>query len=212
MYLIRPSFEILTKIDRTEILKSIEKYGRTCYKSESKITDESASKFVKSIIERGHLSVIEHASVTVKIICDRGVSHELVRHRLASYSQESTRYVNYNNKGLTFIIPPLSIIEPGEYNSDCLGNDSLIDSYWYIAMSNTEIIYNKLIELGQKPEEARSVLPNSTKTEIIMTANLREWLHVFKMRCDTAAHPQMREIMIPLHDEFKKLLPEIFIN
>lgn len=214
MRLIKPSFEILTPIDRSQILKAIEVAGRTCYKSEDKITDDSASEFVEMIVGRGHLSVVEHRSVSVKFICDRGVSHELVRHRIASFSQESTRYCNYSkdkfDNQLTFIIPSLSKIEPGEGDRSDFGLHSHGEILWLNAMQSSQDIYNSLIQAKWSPQEARSVLPNSLKTEIIVTANLREWREIFRQRCSPAAHPQMRELMVPLRNEFQKVLPEIF--
>jgi len=214
MRLIKPSFEILTPIDRSQILKAIEVAGRTCYKSEDKITDDSASKFVEMIVGRGHLSVVEHQTVSVKFICDRGVSHELVRHRIASFSQESTRYCNYSkdkfDNQLTFIIPSWSKIEPGEGDQSNFGLHSHGEILWLNAMQNSQGIYNSLIQAKWSPQEARSVLPNSLKTEIVVTANLREWREIFRQRCSPAAHLQMRELMIPLRGEFQKILPEIF--
>ena len=206
MILIKPSTEILNIGVNSLLL--IEKCGRLCYKSEDKITEFSAPEFAKMILKRGHESVIEHASATVKFICDRGVSHEIVRHRLASYSQESTRYCDYNGN-ITFIIPTwCSDILEGFYVG--LEQYSKQSEIWISAMYNSEQRYNQLRETGWRPEQARSVLPNSLKTEIVMTANLREWRHLFKLRTSTAAHPQMKELAIPLLEEFKKLIPVIF--
>ena len=203
MNFIRPSYHILSHVDGEQILRNIEIAGRTCYKSEDKITDDSAQKFVSMIIRRGHESVLEHEKITVKFICDRGVSHELVRHRLASFSQESTRYCNYSNKGITFIIPPWIV--------DYHDKDDATQC-WRGLLDSSEVSYNRLIELGWKPEQARSVLPNSLKTEIVVTANLREWRLIFKQRTAPTAHPQMRELMIPLHQELKNSIPIIFDN
>ncbi len=215
MKLIKPSYEILTKINGEEILKNIERAGRTCYKSEDRITEDSAKKFIASIMKSGHESVIEHESVSVKIICDRGVTHEIVRHRLASYSQESTRYCNYSKdkfgNQITFIIPEWLDIKEGEYavdyeaNSDNFGHNAWIDTLLLL-----ELRYNDLIKSGWKPQQARSILPNSLKTEIVMTCNIREWRWFFKLRTSNAAHPQMREIACPMLDEFKKLIPVLF--
>jgi len=166
------------------------------------------------VVGRGHLSVVEHQSVSVKFICDRGVSHELVRHRIASFSQESTRYCNYSkdkfDNQLTFIIPPWSKIEPGEGDQSNFGLHSQGEILWLNAMQNSQGIYHNLIQAKWSPQEARAVLPNSLKTEIVVTANLREWREIFQQRCSPAAHPQMRELMIPLRDQFKEVLPEIF--
>lgn len=215
MILVKPSFEIRTPICSDKVLMLIEKAGRTCYKSETNITHSSASAFVKKIVKQGHLSVIEHVSITVKFICDRGVTHEMVRHRLASYSQESTRYCNYSG-GVTFVIPPwVKGIGPGEYD---LRNPSIVEEIavnpadwaWLCSIAACEEAYLKLLKKGWTPQQARLVLPNSLKTEIVMTANLREWLHVFNLRCSEKAHPQIREVMIPLREEFRKALPEIY--
>ena len=202
MRIIEPDFEILSKINEEEILKRIELIGRVCYKSENNITTTSAKQFVSNIIKNGHESVIEHVSISVKVICDRGVSHEIVRHRLASYSQESTRYCNYTKERfgneLTFIKPFLWKDEPKKYN------------IWLNTMQIIENNYNRLIENGATPEMARSILPNSLKTEIVITMNLREWRHFFKLRTSEKSHPQMREIFVPLLYFFRSLLPDVF--
>ena len=207
MILVKPSHEILTY--SKDALELIELAGRTCYKSEDKITENSAKKFVDMITRRGHHSVIEHATATVKIICDRGVTHEIVRHRLCSFSQESTRYCNYKG-GVTYVLPFWCLdLGEGEYK-DNPGNLSVVSSTWLNAMLNSEIYYQSLIKYGWSPQQARSVLPNSTKTEIVITANVREWRHIFTLRCHKASHPQMNEVMRPLHQEMKKLIPVIF--
>ena len=202
MNIINASYHIETPIDGAEILKRIEKAGRTCYKSEDRITEESAEAFVRKLIERGHESVLEHESITVRFVCDRGVSHEIVRHRLASYSQESTRYCNYSNdrfgSELTFIKPCFFKEAKGAYCS------------WYNTMDFAECAYFDMLEDGCTPQEARSVLPNSTKTEIVMTANLREWRHFLKLRTAKAAHPQMRELTVPLLHELQERIPVVF--
>lgn len=202
MRVIRPWFEILDEVNGENILKRIERIGRVCYKSEEKITDDSARKFVDNILRRGHESVIEHEKVSVRIICDRGVSHEIVRHRIASYSQESTRYCNYNNekfgKELTVIKPLFWEESSKEYQ------------IWLETMQNIENAYNQLIEVGAEPQQARSILPNSLKTEIVVTMNLREWRHFFKLRTAKNAHPQMREVACALLNEFKEKIPVIF--
>ncbi len=216
MLLVKPSFTILTPINADDILKRIEAAGRTCYKSEDRITGDSAKTFRKAILGRNHVSVIEHESVSVRIVCDRGVTHEIVRHRLASYSQESSRYVNYEKKGAAFVIPPWVNLLPGEPKDvdetivALAGVGDKAGSLWLLTMKNAEATYNDLLTLGWKPEQARSVLPNSLKTEIVMTANLREWRHFFDLRTAKAAHPQMREIAVPLLKEFKRLIPIIF--
>ncbi len=216
MILIKPSFEVLKIMGwggSHDEIKLIETAGRTCYKSEAAITKDSAKKFVQKIMKSGHESVIEHSAMTVRIICDRGVSHEIVRHRLCAFSQESTRYVNYKG-GCTFVIPPWTDIEPGEVHSKIvLGTRSHTmnsQKRWLSAMAEVEEDYILLLEDGWSPQQARSVLPNSTKTEIVITANFREWRHIFRLRCAKAAHPQMREIMIPLRDKCRDFVPVIF--
>lgn len=202
MRIIEPQIEILDEINGAEILRKIERAGRVCYKSEDKITNESARAFIQNILNSGHESVIEHEKISVRIICDRGVSHEIVRHRIASYSQESTRYCNYSKEKfgneLTFIKP-------------CFWDeDSEMFQMWTQEMERIEQIYNKMIMLGAKPQEARAVLPNSLKTEIIVTMNLREWRHFFRLRTSERAHPQMREIATMLLNEFKIKIDVLF--
>jgi thymidylate synthase (FAD) len=224
MKLIKPSYQILTKLNGPEILRNIEVAGRTCYKSEEKITEDSAEALVATLVRSGHHSVLEHQSFSVRFICDRGVSHEIVRHRLASFSQESTRYCNYSkdkfDNQLTFIIPPWVDIEELECRVSFFGNtisnphDLPIladnDLLWFLAMARAERSYNDLIREGWKAQEARSVLPNSLKTEIVVTVNLREWRTIFSQRCAIAAHPQMRELMQPLLVEVQSKIPIIF--
>lgn len=202
MKIINPSYEIVDRLNKKEILEKLERCGRVCYKSEDKISETSSSDFVKMIKSRKHESVLEHVSFTVKFVFDRGVSHEIVRHRLASFSQESTRYCNYSkgkfNKEITVIKPCFFDVGSEEYEA------------WSCAMQDAERAYFKLINLGASPQEARSVLPNSLKTEIYVTANLREWMHIFRLRTSAAAHPQMREVMCKLYDEVSTELPEIY--
>ena len=204
MKIINPSVQLEDEIDGQAILKKIERIGRTCYKSEQNITEDSAERFVKSIIARGHESVLEHVSISVRVICDRGVTHEIVRHRIASYSQESTRFCNYSNdkfgNELTFIKPIFN-----KYNCDAGMYDTFEDTCRFI-----EERYFEMLKHGATPQEARSILPNSIKTEIVMTMNLREWRHFFKLRCDKAAHPQTREIANMILKEFKEKIPVIF--
>lgn len=202
MKIIKPYFEILDEFNGISLLKKIERCGRVCYKSEQNITDSSCIDFVKNIIERGHESVLEHVSISVLFVCDRGVSHEIVRHRLASYSQESTRYCNYSNEKFG---EEITIIDPCFWDKDSSKYQS-----WKESMQQTEAAYFKELNMGAAPQEARSILPNSLKTEIVMTANLREWRHFFKLRTSKAAHPQMRELSVPLLEEFKKRIPVVF--
>lgn len=180
MRVIEPNFEIMDKIKGEDILRKIELCGRVCYKSENSITSESARKFVKNIIKSGHESVLEHEKITVRIICDRGVTHEIVRHRIASYSQESTRYCNYSKDKFD---GELTFIKPCFWDEDD-------ENYrlWKEAMKQVEQTYMKLILCGASAQEARSVLPNSLKTEIVVTMNLREWRHFFRLRTSDKAH------------------------
>ena len=221
MKIIKPYFIIEDEINGEKMLKKLEKAGRTCYKSEEKITKDSAVNFVKKILSSNppHESIIEHEKITVRIICDRGVTHEIVRHRIASYSQESTRYCNYSGEKfggeITVVDPCFWEIDKDDKFTE--GNWDVLDKknmekrrIWNSAMEFAEKSYLKLIELGATPQEARSVLPNSLKTEIVITFNLREWRHFFRLRCSPKAHPQMREIAIPLLKEFKNRIPVIF--
>ena len=205
MKAITPYTQIYGDIDGQEIMKKIEKIGRICYKSENKIEEGTAEKFVAGLIKRGHEAMLEHASITIKFVVDRGISHELVRHRLASFAQESTRYCNYSKdefgSEITFIIP-----EYLSYKSEAW-------NVWKKTMEDCEKAYFKLLEIGLTAQEARAVLPNSLKTEVVMTANLREWRHFFKLRAANAtgkAHPQMLEVTVPLLDELKQLIPVVF--
>lgn len=202
MKVISPSAEILTPLDREVILAHIERCGRTCYKSENRITPDSSARFVRMLVASGHHTVLEHCSATVRFVIDRGVSHELVRHRLASPSQESTRYCNYSKakfgNELTFIKPFFFEVGTEQYR------------LWEMAMHHSEETYLSLIKSGATPQQARTVLPNSLKTEVAFTANLREWAWIFYKRCATDAHPQMREVMIPLRAQFQEVLPEIY--
>ena len=198
MEIIKPYYVIETPMDREYIYECLERYGRTAYKSEELITEFSAEKFLSNIIKRGHESVLEHISMTVRFICDRGVTHELVRHRLVAYTQESTRYCNYQKKGVTFIRPCFWEEGSPKYAA------------WVIAMDLAEHTYDYLVEYGATPQEARSVLPNSLKTEIVATTNIREWRHILTLRCSKTAHPQMRELMVPLLKELKTTLPVLF--
>lgn len=202
MKIVNADVELLSDIDQDSLLKHLECYGRVCYKSESKITDQSANDFIHMIIKNGHESVLEHEKITFKIICDRGVSHELVRHRIASFSQESTRYCNYSKdrfgNELTFIKPCFWDKDDEEYK------------IWEKNMQIIEENYNLLISQGAKPEEARSILPNSLKTEIVITMNIRELRYFLKLRTSAKAHPQMREVTCKLLQSLKNKVPVLF--
>lgn len=230
MKLLRQSFKIMSPINEGLLLK-VEEAGRTCYKSEDKITTGSAEKFIRMLIKRGHESVLEHSSITVRFITDRGITHEIVRHRLSSFSQESTRYCNYNSdkhgNQCTFIIPDWAThIKEGEYPTiwdddkdskihgmaydfsgglpDWFGKSTFEEDIWFNHMAHVEHDYNAMVENGMKPQDARSVLPNSLKTEIVVTANIRQWRTIFKQRTAPAAHPMMRDLMIPLLEELQR--------
>lgn len=202
MKVIQPSVEILDQVKGDEVLKRIELCGRVCYKSEDKITGDSARQFVANILKSGHESVIEHEKISVRIICDRGVSHEIVRHRIASYSQESTRYCNY---GKDKFGNELTVIKPLFWEE---GSEEY--RLWHDTITKIEQTYNQMIALGVKPQEARSILPNSLKTEIVVTMNMREWRHFFKLRTSNRAHPQMREIASMILEKFRQQIPVVF--
>lgn len=205
MKAIKAYTQIYNDFDSQKIIEKIEQVARTCYKSEGKIQKGSAAKLVAGLIKLGHEAMLEHASVTVKFVVDRGISHELVRHRLASFAQESTRYCNYSKDDfgseITFIIPDYL-----EYKSEGW-------SIWKEAMKQAEDSYFKMLDFGLSPQQARAVLPNSLKTEVVMTANLREWRHFFKLRALGTTgnpHPQMLEVAIPLLEDMKNLIPVVF--
>ena len=211
MKIINPSVQLEDEIDGQRIMKKIERIGRVCYKSEGNITEDSAERFVKTIIKNGHESVLEHVSISVRVICDRGVSHEIVRHRIASYSQESSRYCNYSNdkfgNELTFIDISNMLDENKNIDEDAKDN---IYNNWKMSCIEAEERYIVMLASGATPQEARSILPNSIKTEIVMTMNLREWRHFFLLRCDKAAHPQMRQVANMILEEFRKEIPVVF--
>ena len=205
MRVINAGYEIISELNGEEILKHIERCARVCYKSEDRITDGSAEKMVAALIRSGHEAMLEHYSFTVKFICDRGIANELVRHRIASFAQESSRYCCYAKdkfgKELTFINP--CFWEPDSDNY----------ARWFHEMDEAEKTYLAMIESGATPEQARDILPMSIKTEIVMTANLREWRHFFKLRAEGVTgkpHPQMLEITIPFLKEIKQKIPVVF--
>lgn len=205
MQAIKAYTQIYNDFDGQKMLEKIEQVARTCYKSEGKIQEGSAAKLVAGLIKSGHEAMLEHASVTVKFVVDRGISHELVRHRLASFAQESTRYCNYSKDDfgseITFIIPDYL-----EYKSEGW-------NIWKESMKQAEDAYFKMLDFGLSPQQARAVLPNSLKTEVVMTANLREWRHFFKLRAlgtTGKPHPQMLEVAVPLLEDMKNLIPVVF--
>jgi thymidylate synthase (FAD) len=204
--IVQPSYEIQTYISPYGILEleRIERAARVCYKSEDRYLDqgESAKKLIRNLIKNGHEAMLEHSSLTVKFICDRGISHELVRHRMASFAQESTRYCNYSQDKFD---SQITVIEPFY-----LEKSSEAYRLWEREMAHAEETYFDLLNQGLTPQEARCVLPNSLKTEVVITANYREWRHMLKLRTDKAAHPQMRELMVPLLKDLYEQIPVIF--
>ena len=191
MKIIEPSVKLINPPGYETALNTIEIAGRTCYQSEDKMTDDSAEDFIRRIIKRGHESVLEHVSVTARFICDRGVSHEIVRHRIGAYSQESTRYCNYAKGKFG---NEITVIKPCFFNDPHLDSDMENYLKWEASMEDAENWYMELLEEGATPQEARSVLPNSLKTSLIVTYDIREWRHFLRLRCAPAAHPQMQQV------------------
>lgn len=226
--LITPIAFIETEIENN-VLDKIEKYARLAYQSQSKDI-ETQKKFIKKIMDSGHHSVIEHYNITVKVICDRAIANEWVRHRIGSITQESTRYCNYARADITFIIPCwIEGLTPGIYKKNNLSsqegsritiwhddpwgpsNISLDALRWLQSVLEAEATYTKLIkEFKWSPQQARSILPHCLKTEFFSTMNLRSWLNFFKLRSHSSSHPQMREIVIPLLKSFQEKIPIIF--
>lgn len=202
MKFVTPTHKIIDEIDGNAILKKVEYCARTCYDSRDKICDGSAEKLIRTLIKAGHESVLEHVSITVEFVTDRAILAELTRHRLASFSVQSQRYVKYDD--VAFIIP-------SEINADIDAVRYGAGDWLTASVNEAEKRYKFGIkELGLKPQTARAVLNNCTATVIVMTCNLREWRHVFKMRTDPAAHPDMVALMTPLLEEFKSKIPVIF--
>jgi len=203
MKVIQQSYEILTDLsDPIKILKDIERAARTCYKSENNITEDSCITMCKQLIRNGHEAMLEHSQLSVKFTVDKGISHEIVRHRLFSFAQESSRYCNYSKGKFG---NEIKVIKPDDFELH-----SKEYEVWYDACKYSESTYMELISEGVKPELARNVLPHSLATEIVVTGNIREWRHFFKLRCDTRAHPQMRSIMRKLLDDLKSKIPVLF--
>ena len=206
MIIIDPSFTFINKPSSKAAYAVIAEAMKNCYRADLNEKPMSDADYVRRAIKIGHESVIEHVSVSVNITCDRGVSHELVRQRLASYSQESTRYCNYSNGKFG---REITVIRPSWWNEE---NRTLLARFfiWEEAMAASERSYMEMLNAGATPQEARAVLPNSLATKIAMTANFREWIHVFRLRVDTPAHPDMRRIMRPIFMGFLEEYPEIF--
>jgi len=201
-----------------QVHKEIESAGRTCYKSQEKITDESALAFVKMIMSRGHDAILEFYDFKVRAITDRGITHEIVRHRIASYAQESTRYCNYSKdkfgNELTFILPNYFYEVHNAVESQTLSkiNGKYEAGYfqWLHILNNCENSYMEMLKVGLKPQEARAILPNSLKTEIVMKMNIRQWKHFFSLRAAPAAHPMMQELAQSMLEGFVEKLPTLF--
>jgi len=215
MKIIKQGWGFANVVNAESILDLIEDMGRICYQSESK--EGGRDKFIKRLIDNGHHAVIEHAHISVNIITDRGVSHELVRHRLCEFSQESTRFVNYSNdkfgNEITVILPVWFYdINMGSFLLKSFSANDLEHQMhqWITGCEKSEEVYFNLLKLGQTPQQARSVLPNSLKTQIGVTANIREWRHIFNLRCSPQAHPQMRELMLSVLNGFHNTIKVVF--
>lgn len=191
---------LIPRFDEVKIIKSLERYGRVCYKSEDKFKNDISSGMLKTLVSNNHESVLEHEKLTMLFIIDRGVSHELVRHRIASYSQESTRYCNYSKdkfgNELTFINPIFFSMEERKI--------------WEDTLKIIEENYFKLLAKGASPQEARSILPNSLKTEIVVTMNFRSLRNFLRLRTAPSAHPQIKEVAIPLLLYLKEKFEPLF--
>ena len=215
MLLVKPEIQV-ENYDGIKIMKNIEKACRTCYRSEGLITEDSYKKLLKNCINRGHESILEHEKITIRMVCDIGVYKDLTRHRFGSFSIESTRYCNYGkdkfDNEIKFIEPVF--YTPGvmeEYNDPIKKNDCLKTQYWERCMKFIESDYMDMTNVvGAKPDELRMLLPHSTAAEVTMTANIREWRHILGLRCSKAAHPAIRQLLIPLLLKFKEDMPELF--
>ncbi len=184
------------------VMRRLERYARVCYKSEEKMAPQGNPAFLKSKVKMGHESIIEHEKITLMFVVDRGITHEIVRHRIAAYSQESTRYCNYSQdkygREITVIEPYFFLNDPDSYK------------LWLNSCQTAENTYMAMLDAGRSAQEARSVLPTCLKTEIVVTYNMREWRHFFRLRCDAAAHPQMRQAAIPLLLLFQEKFPDLY--
>lgn len=203
MKLIRPKVEILDRFKRQQIIGRIATIARTCYKSEDLRTADRDVALVKRLIESKHEAMLEFVDITVKFTCSRAISHELVRHRLCSFAQESQRYCNYSKDKFGH---ELTFITPGWLNEQ----DSIRYNLFIKSLEEAERNYLVLTTEGCSAQEARDVLPNATKTEVNMKANLREWRHFLDLRCSTAAHPDMRVLALDLLKQLHEQIPIIF--
>lgn len=225
MQFISPTYTILSpdfsKCPDAEkdLCKMIELAARTCYKSTDKIMEGSAEKICKNLIARGHEAMLEHASITVLFTVDRGITHEAVRHRMASFAQESSRYCNYSKEkfgsNIRYIdLRPALEIDPVTSKLGKIPKDAIIQE-WMDACRDAEFHYLRMIELGCTPQIARAALNNSTASELVVTANIREWRHILSLRAVGTTgkpHPQMEEIMVPLLRDLATHLPSLFAD
>ena len=202
--IINPSVEIVSEVNPDVILKTIEKAARTCYKTENNISEDTSSavKMITKLIDLGHTAMIEFADIHVKLITDTGVLKDLSRHRHCSFAVESTRYCNYSKGKFG---TELTFIKPCHINTD-----SELYNIWFSTMQNIEESYMQMAQNGALPDQLRMILPHSLKTEINMKCNIREWRHIFKLRCSKAAHPSVREVMLMLLNEFHSKIPVLF--
>lgn len=201
MNIVEPYAALMDVPDQTAgiaLLKKIEWCGRISHRSEDAQTEDSWERFLRAVVlGKGDWSIVEHAIVTVDAIVDRGITHEWVRHRLASFTQESTRFVNYEKK------MPASFIKPEGMNEESA-------AIWANAIRFSEVEYQRMIRAGLSPQIARSVFPNALASRIVTTCNLRNWRHFLLMRTTREAHPQMRQVTIPLLHEFQDRIPVLF--
>ena len=218
MNIIKPKVEV-EPFDGVKIMKNIERACRTCYRSEGNITEDSYKKLITNCINRGHESVLEHEKITIRLTCDIGVYKDLTRHRIASFSIESTRYCNYGkdkfDNELKFIEPVFytDTWKDRNYEGSAMSKEELKSFFWYKIMNDIESAYMNMNNLCKcTPDEMRMILPHSTAAEVTMTANIREWKHILELRCSKGAHPAVQQVMIPLLLYFKEQMPEIFNN
>lgn len=202
MRIVNAYVEILSELDGDRILRSIETYARTAHKTEGKGTNESTRQFVRRLIAQGHLSVVEHEIVTFRVVCDRAIAHQITRHRIASYTQESTRYCDYSDERFG---GQITVIRPPFWPEGSTGY-----SLWLQAMGEAERAYVNLIATGSTPEQARVVLPLGLKTELVMTMNLRQWRHFLSVRTGNDAHPQIRSLALSMLEELQSRIPIVF--
>ncbi len=232
MKIVKPYAKIMEPELLAGALARIEYAARVSHRSEDGQTDESAERFIRAVVlQHGDWSVVEHVSASVEFLVDRGITHEIVRHRIASYTQESTRFVNYAKKmAPSFVYPRVGIwcdnCESGDephpskaeqptdspwvHSLDNVTQDCNFDQSWLNAIQTSENEYKVLLAAGWRPQEARSVFPNALASKIIVTMNLRTWRHFFLMRTSKEAHPQMRQVTIPLLAEFQRLVPVLY--